>query len=58
MQFIEAHAETLVFRFFDDLSLEEIAEVMGVSRKTVGNRLSRIKDAIALLSTPIPGAAS
>src|SRR5215831_17761122 len=35
-----AHFETIVYRFFDDMSLEEIAEVMHVSRKTVGNRLS------------------
>jgi RNA polymerase sigma factor (sigma-70 family) len=54
----EAHLETLVFRFFDDLGLEEIADVTGVSRKTVGNRLSRIHQAITELCTPRPGAVS
>jgi RNA polymerase sigma factor (sigma-70 family) len=42
-------AETLVYRFFDDLSLEEIADVMKVSRKTVGNRLARVSAEIAAL---------
>jgi RNA polymerase sigma-70 factor (ECF subfamily) len=49
-----AHLETLVFRYFDDLSLEEIADVMDVSRKTVGNRLARVHTEILELSTPRP----
>lgn len=49
-----AHVETLVYRFFDDLSLEEIAEVMNVSRKTVGNRLARIQEVVAALDAPLP----
>lgn len=48
----EAHVETLVYRFYDDLSLEEIAEMMRVSRKTVGNRLARIQEATAALDEP------
>ena len=35
----EAAAEVLVFRFFDDLTLEEIAELVGQSRRTVAKRL-------------------
>jgi RNA polymerase sigma factor (sigma-70 family) len=54
----EAYLETLVLRCFDDLGLEEIAEVMGVSRKTVGNRLARIHREITELCTPRPGAAT
>lgn len=52
----EAHVETIVYRFFDDMSLEEIAEVMHVSRKTVGNRLSRVQDEIGALEDPGEGA--
>ena len=50
-----AHVETIVYRFFDDMGLEEIAEVMHVSRKTVGNRLSRIKTEIIALEAPRRG---
>lgn len=42
--------ETLVYRFFDDMGQEEIATVMGVSRKTVQNRLERAERALAELS--------
>jgi RNA polymerase sigma factor (sigma-70 family) len=41
--------ETLVYRFFDEMGLEEIAEVMHVSRKTVQNRLARASEALAAL---------
>jgi RNA polymerase sigma-70 factor, ECF subfamily len=43
-------AEILVYRFVDDLGQEEIAELVGLSRKTVGQRLMRIRDAVAALS--------
>ena len=43
-------AEILVYRFVDDLGQEEIAELLGLSRKTIGQRLARIRDAIAALS--------
>ena len=36
-------AEVLVFRYFDDLTQEEIAALLGTSRKTVGKRVARIK---------------
>jgi RNA polymerase sigma factor (sigma-70 family) len=45
----EAVMETLVYRFFDEMGLEEIADVMGVSRKTVQNRLARAAEALAAL---------
>ncbi|HEX4335357.1 MAG TPA: RNA polymerase sigma factor [Polyangiaceae bacterium] len=53
-----AHVETLVYRFFDDLSLEEIADVMHVSRKTVQNRLSRVQNAIVGLGAGDAGGES
>jgi len=46
----EAVMETLVYRFFDELGLEEIAEVMQVSRKTVQNRLNRVSAQLAALA--------
>lgn len=33
--------ETLVYRFYDEMGLEEIAGLMRVNRKTVQNRLAR-----------------
>lgn len=45
----EAVMETLVYRFCDDMGLQEIADVMGVSRKTVQNRLGRAASALAEL---------
>jgi RNA polymerase sigma-70 factor (ECF subfamily) len=41
----EAHLEVLVCRFVDDMTQDEIAAQLGVSRKTVGKRLDRIRDA-------------
>jgi RNA polymerase sigma-70 factor, ECF subfamily len=48
----EAAAEVVVFRFFDDLSLEEIAELCGQSRRTVSKRLERARAEIARLLGP------
>jgi RNA polymerase sigma-70 factor (ECF subfamily) len=48
-------AEIVVYRFVDDMSQEEIAEFMGLSRKTIGLRLNRIRAAVAALSGE-PGA--
>ena len=33
----------LVYRFFDDMGVEEIATLLGTSRKTVSKRLARIR---------------
>ncbi len=41
--------EILVCRFIDDMTQDEIAELCGLSRKTVGKRLDRIKDVVASL---------
>ena len=43
-------AEILVYRYVDDLSQDEIAALLGLSRKTVGLRLSRIRDRVLELS--------
>lgn len=42
--------ETLVYRFFDEMGLEEIAAVMRVSRKTVQRRLVRATQALSELN--------
>jgi RNA polymerase sigma-70 factor (ECF subfamily) len=39
-------AELLVYRYFDDLSQEEIAVLLGLSRKTVGKLLVEVRDAV------------
>jgi RNA polymerase sigma-70 factor (ECF subfamily) len=41
--------EMLVYRYVDDLSQDEIAELTGVSRKTVGKRLERARAAVQRL---------
>ena len=51
----ESVMETLVYRFFDEMGLEEIAETMSVSRKTVQNRLQRAAETLADL-TDVRGA--
>ncbi|MEY4581818.1 MAG: hypothetical protein RL701_6521 [Pseudomonadota bacterium] len=43
------HAEILICHYFDDMSQTEISELLGVSRKTVGLRLARIRSAVAAL---------
>jgi RNA polymerase sigma-70 factor (ECF subfamily) len=45
----ESHLEVLVARFVDDMTQEEIAEHLGISRKTVGKRLDRIRDQVIAL---------
>ena len=50
----KAVMETVVYRYFDELTLEEIAEVTDVSRKTVGNRLARANEAIASIRGTAP----
>ena len=40
------HMEVLVCRFVDDMTQDEIAAQLGLSRKTIGKRLDRIRDAV------------
>lgn len=42
--------ELVVYRFLDDMPLEEIERLTGISRKTIGKRLERVRDAITRLS--------
>ena len=44
------HREVLVARYLDELTQDEIAELYGVSRKTVGKRLARVDAAAAALA--------
>ena len=41
--------EILIYRYFDDMSQEEIADLIGTSRKTVGKRMKKIKEQVRLL---------
>lgn len=43
----EETAQVLAFRYLDDMTQEEIAEALGLSRKTIGKRLEQIRDAVA-----------
>ena len=45
----EPHMEVLVARFVDDMTQEEIAAHLGVSRKTIGKRLDRIRETVIAL---------
>jgi RNA polymerase sigma-70 factor (ECF subfamily) len=43
------NVEILVYRYVDDMSQEEIASLLGLSRKTIGHRLERIHDTVRQL---------
>jgi RNA polymerase sigma-70 factor (ECF subfamily) len=49
----EGHMQVLVARFVDDMTQEEIAEHLGLSRKTIGKRLDRIRDEVVSLRTEV-----
>lgn len=51
----EGHLEVLVARFVDDMTQEEIADHLGLSRKTIGKRLDRIRDEVIALRTEAAG---
>jgi RNA polymerase sigma factor (sigma-70 family) len=42
----DGHREVLVARFVDDLTQDEIAEHLGLSRKTIGKRLAAIREVV------------
>lgn len=44
------HLEVLIARFVDDMTQDELAEHLGVSRKTIGKRLDRIRQAMRALA--------
>jgi RNA polymerase sigma-70 factor (ECF subfamily) len=47
----ESHLQVLVCRFIDDMTQEEIAAHLSLSRKTIGKRLDRIRDEVSALRT-------
>jgi RNA polymerase sigma factor (sigma-70 family) len=42
----------LTYRYLDDMTQDEIAALLGLSRKTVGKRLARVREAVLRLSGP------
>jgi RNA polymerase sigma-70 factor (ECF subfamily) len=48
----EESAQVLVYRFFDEMTQEEIASMLGLSRKTIGKRLDAITDVVTRLAGP------
>jgi RNA polymerase sigma factor (sigma-70 family) len=51
------HSEVLAYRYLDDMTQDEIATLLGLSRKTIGHRLDRIREAIARIAGPPDGEA-
>jgi RNA polymerase sigma factor (sigma-70 family) len=49
------HSEVLAYRYLDDMTQDEIATLLGLSRKTIGHRLDRIREAIARIASPPDG---
>jgi RNA polymerase sigma factor (sigma-70 family) len=50
-------AEILVYRFVDDMTQEEIATLLGLSRKTIGHKLERIRETVREILETDGGAA-
>jgi len=46
------HCEVLAYRYLDDMTQDEIASLLDLSRKTVGHRLDRIREAIVRIAGP------
>ena len=42
----ESETEVLTYRYLDDMTQDEIATLLGVSRKTIGKRLDRVREAV------------
>ena len=53
----ESHCEVLVHRFVDDMTQDEIAALLGLSRKTIGHRLEHIREVVARVAGPLPAGA-
>jgi RNA polymerase sigma-70 factor, ECF subfamily len=52
-----SESEVLAYRFIDDMTQDEIATLLGLSRKTIGKRLDRIRDAVRrMMAAPDPQA--
>jgi len=46
----ESEIEVLTYRYFDDMTQDEIASILELSRKTIGKRLDRINEAVRRLT--------
>jgi RNA polymerase sigma-70 factor (ECF subfamily) len=44
-------SELLAYHFVDDMSQDEIAELTGISRKTIGKRLAAVRESVRRLSS-------
>jgi RNA polymerase sigma-70 factor (ECF subfamily) len=44
------HCEVLAYRYLDDMTQDEIAELLDLSRKTIGHRLDRIREVVARIA--------
>jgi RNA polymerase sigma factor (sigma-70 family) len=44
------HCEVLAYRYVDDMTQDEIAALLGLSRKTIGHRLDRIRAVVARIA--------
>ena len=47
--------KVLAYRFVDDMTQDEIAALLGLSRKTIGHRLDRIRAVVARIAGPEGG---
>ncbi|MCU0686295.1 MAG: sigma-70 family RNA polymerase sigma factor [Polyangiaceae bacterium] len=50
--------EIACHRYFDDMTQDEIATLLGISRKTVGKKLDDVREAVAALARDPVGGAS
>jgi RNA polymerase sigma-70 factor (ECF subfamily) len=44
------HCEVLAYRYLDDMTQDEIASLLGLSRKTIGHRLDRIRETVTRIA--------
>jgi len=54
----DGECEVLSYRYLDDLTQEEIANLLGLSRRTIGKRLERIRTAVARIAESGEGESS
>ena len=54
----ERTLEIVFYRYFDDMTQEEIAAMLGISRKTVGKKLDDVRMAVATLTGAVARSAA
>ena len=54
----EQTLEIVFYRYFDDMTQEEVATMLGISRKTVGKKLDDVRAVVASLAGAPDGGAS